>query len=158
MNQPRRLLAAGTIVAVALSLAACAGTVSLEAADNAGDPACADVSVRLPQTIAGQERRWTDAQATGAWGTPSAVLLTCGVDVPGPTELTCQTVEGVDWIVDESQAPDFYTFTTFGRTPAVEVYIDYRVVGSADTLRALSPMLDRELEETGSVCTARPAA
>jgi hypothetical protein len=155
---PRRLLVAGTVLAAALALPACAGTVAMQSADEANAPACADMSVRLPETIAGQERRWTDAQATGAWGDPAAVLLTCGVPVPGPSELTCQTVEGVDWLVDESEAPDFYTFTTFGRTPAVEVYIDYAVVGSADALRAVSPMLDQVLEHTGSVCTARPGS
>jgi hypothetical protein len=152
----RRLLAAGAVLIAAAGLAACAGTVAMEAAPEADDPACAAVSVRLPDTIAGQERRWTDAQATGAWGDPAAVLLTCGVAVPGPSELACQTVEGVDWLVDESEAPKYYRFTTFGRTPAVEVYIDYDVVGSADALRAVSPLLDQQLAETGSVCTARP--
>ena len=153
---PRRPLLGGMLLVAALALSACAGTVAMEAAPEANDPACAAVSVRLPETIAGQDRRWTDAQGTGAWGDPAAVLLTCGVPVPGPSELTCQSVEGVDWIVDESEAPEYYRFTTFGRTPAVEVYIDYDVVGSADALRAVSPMLDRELAETGSVCTARP--
>lgn len=154
----RRLLVAGVTLAAAFALSACAGTVAMEAAEEADDPACADVSVRLPDTIAGQERRWTDAQSTGAWGDPAAVLLTCGVPVPGPSELTCQTVEGVDWLVDESEGPDYYRFTTFGRTPAVEVYIDYNIVGSGDALRAVSPMLELQLAETGSVCTARPAA
>ena len=82
-----RTLAAGTVLAAVVALSACAGTVAMEAAPDANDPACADVSVRLPQTIAGQDRRWTDAQATGAWGDPAAVLLTCGVTVPGPSTL-----------------------------------------------------------------------
>ncbi|RKT36688.1 uncharacterized protein DUF3515 [Microbacterium sp. AG1240] len=156
MTRLPRLLAAGVVLAAVTALSACAGTVSMDAAPNANDPACADVSVRLPQTIAGESRRWTDAQATGAWGDPSTILLTCGVAVPGPSTLSCETVEGVDWLVDGTDAP-FYRFTTFGRTPAVEVYLDFDVVGSADTLRAVSPMLARQLAETGSVCTDRPA-
>ncbi|MGP3536437.1 DUF3515 family protein [Microbacterium sp. RD1] len=157
MIRSRRLPVAAGILLVAIGMGGCAGTVSMKPAESAGDPACADVSVRLPQTVAGQDRRWTDAQATGAWGNPASVLLTCGVAVPGPSELPCQPVEGVDWLVDESEAADDrYTFTTFGRSPAVQVYIDYAVVGSADVLRALSPILDRQLEETGAVCTARP--
>ncbi|MFG6401684.1 MULTISPECIES: DUF3515 family protein [unclassified Microbacterium] len=158
MILPRRLLAAGTVLAAILSLSACAGTVAMQPGPAADDPACAAVSVRLPDTIAGQARRWTDAQATAAWGDPASVLLTCGVRVPGPSELTCQSVDGVDWLVDESEAPKYYTFTTFGRTPAVEVYIDYDVVGSADTLRAISSMLAVQLAPTGSVCTARPGS
>lgn len=157
MIRLRRLLAAVALPAsLALALSSCAATVSLEAADNAGDPACADVSVRLPDTVAGEERRWTDAQATGAWGSPAAIILTCGVAEPGPSTLRCETVEGVDWLIDESEAADDrYRFTTFGRTPAVEVYLDFDAVGSADTLRALSPILDRALQKTDSVCTPR---
>jgi hypothetical protein len=137
-------------------MSSCASTVSLQPADNAEDPACAAVSVRLPDTVAGQQRRWTDAQATGAWGSPAAVILTCGVEEPGPSTLRCEEVEGVFWLIDESEgAENRYRFTTFGRTPAVEVYLDFDVVGSADTLRALSPILDRELERTDRVCTPR---
>ena len=72
-------------------LTGCTSTVSLEPAPDANDPACAEVTVRLPDDLAGQSRRWTDAQATGAWGEPAAVLLTCGVEPPGPTTLPCQT-------------------------------------------------------------------
>ena len=121
-------------------------TVSLQAADQANDPACADVSVRLPDRVDGQQRRWTDAQATGAWGDPAKVLLTCGVEPPGPTTLPCQDVAGVDWIIDDSDAPRFRV-TTFGRTPAVEIYLDTTAdengdgVSSRDVLDALSPIV-----------------
>ncbi|MFG6445396.1 DUF3515 family protein [Microbacterium sp. P07] len=155
MIRLRRPFAAAAVLTLAAGLSACAGTVAMEAAPGANDPLCADVSVRLPETIAGQERRFTDAQATGAWGDPAAVLLTCGVDEPGPSTWPCQPVEGIDWLVDDTDAP-FYRFTTFGRTPAVEVYLNFDVVGSADTLRAVSPILARQLTETGSVCTDRP--
>lgn len=156
MLRPSRLvpvLAGAAVLTAALS--GCATTVSMKAAADAGDPACAAVSVRLPDTLAGEPRRWTDAQATGAWGSPASVLLTCGVDVPGPSTLRCETVEGVDWLVDESRADDdLYTFTTFGREPAVSVFLDYASgVGSADALRALSPMLARELAPNGRACT-----
>ncbi|MFD1493268.1 MULTISPECIES: DUF3515 family protein [Microbacterium] len=157
MIRPRRPLAAVALsLLAAATLSGCAGTVSLQPAANAGDPACAAVSVRLPDQVSGQERRWTDAQATAAWGSPTAIILTCGVEEPGPSPLRCETVEGVDWLIDESEAADdHYRFTTFGRTPAVEVYLDYDVVRSGDTLRALSPILNPILEKTGSVCTPR---
>ncbi len=145
-------------VLLAAGLTGCAGTVSLPAGEEANDPTCAAVSVRLPAVVAGEKRRWTDAQATGAWGSPAAVLLTCGVPEPGPSTLPCEEVEGVFWLIDESEAADDrYTFTTFGRSPAVQVYLDYAVVSSGDALRALSPILNAQLAETGAVCTPRAA-
>ena len=118
-------------------------------ADAANDPDCAAVTSRLglirDGDVDGQQRRWTDAQATGAWGdpdrpgTPTTVLLTCGVEVPGPSTLTCQRVGGVDWLMDDSEAPN-YRFTTFGRDPAVEVYLDYDTVSGATVLDALSAL------------------
>ena len=95
------------------------------------------VTVEIPGTVDGQPRRWTDAQATGAWGEPSAVLLRCGVEAPGPTEARCITLGGVDWIVDESQAPR-YLVTTYGRTPAVEVFIDNEAVSPNEALTQLA--------------------
>lgn len=68
------------------------------------------------------------------------MLLTCGVTPPGPTEARCITIGGVDWIVDESQAPR-YLITTYGRTPAVEVFIDNEVVSSNDVLDRLGPIV-----------------
>jgi hypothetical protein len=125
---------------VATALAGCTSTVSLDPAEGANDPRCADVMVRLPDTVDGQQRRWTNAQATGAWGDPTAVILTCGVETPGPTEARCITLGGVDWIVDESEAPK-YRITTYGRTPAVQVFLDNEIVSSNDVLDRLGAVI-----------------
>lgn len=141
---------------LALGLVACSQTVSLEPAPDANDPLCAEVSVNLPPLIDGKERRYTDAQATGAWGSPVAVLLTCGVASPGPSTLPCQSVDGVDWIIDDSDAPR-YLVTTFGRDPAVQVFLDNDAesgVSSAEVLAALSPVV-ASLPVDGA-CTERP--
>src|SRR6478736_10286212 len=154
MTRIRRALAAALVVAGAIGLAGCSSAVSLSAAPDANDPRCADVTVRLPSSVDGQQRRWTDAQATGAWGDPAAVLLTCGVESPGPSTLRCITVGGVDWLVDESDAPR-YRLTTYGRTPAVQVYVDNEVVSSnnaLDDLRLAVAQLPQEAE-----CTAPDA-
>ena len=143
------MLVAATAVA---ALTGCTSTVSLEPGPDANDAACAEVSVRLPAQLDGQPRRWTDAQATGAWGDPAAVLLTCGVEPPGPTTLPCKTANGVDWIIDDTDAPN-YRVTTFGRTPAVEVYLNNKVVSSADVLDALSSIVS-VLPTDGSECTS----
>ncbi len=113
----------------------------MDAAADANDPLCADVIVHLPGTVDGQDRRWTDAQATGAWGDPASILLTCGVTPPGPTEARCITIGGVDWVVDESAAPK-YRITTYGRTPAIEVYLDNEVVSSNNVLDRLGPIVN----------------
>jgi len=152
-TRPRRLLA--VLLASAAALTGCAGTVSLQPAPEANDPACAQVTAYLPDRLAGLDRRWTDAQATGAWGDPTAVILACGVTAPAVSELPCQTVEGVDWLVDDTDAPH-YRFTTFGRQPAVEVYVDYDVVSSFEVLKALKPLVGK-LPRTAE-CTERPAA
>ncbi|MFT4219491.1 MAG: DUF3515 family protein [Microbacterium sp.] len=143
------------LAAAAVGLAGCATTVSVEPAENANDPLCAEVSVRLPQTVDGEPRRWTDAQATAAWGEPTAaVILACGLEPPGPSTLTCRTVEGVDWLIDDSEAPN-YRFTTFGRTPAVEVFLDYDRVSGADVLREVATAVS-QLPVDGQ-CTPRGA-
>lgn len=137
MRLTRSVAAVALALVAAAALSGCATTVDLEPAEGANDPACAEVSVRLPGSVAEQPRRWTDAQATGAWGAPdSSVLLRCGVTPPGPTEAKCITLGGVDWIVDESQAPK-YLVTSYGRVPAVEVFIDNESVSPNDVLSQL---------------------
>lgn len=139
MNIRIRALTFGTLsVVVGLSLSGCAGQVPMTPAADANNPDCAAVTVRLPDTVAELTKRETNAQATGAWGTPAAVLLTCGVDVPGPTTLPCVSINDVDWIEDDSQAP-LYRYTTYGRTPAVEVVIDSDAVSGTTTLVDLGP-------------------
>ena len=130
---------AGIVAALTVGvLAGCAPTVTLEPADDAANPACAEVSVRLPDTVAELPRRLTNAQATGAWGEPTGVILRCGVPVPAPTAtLPCVTVDGVDWLRDGTDDPNF-VFTTYGRNPAIEVIINSEVVSGFSALNDLA--------------------
>lgn len=144
-------LTAVTVPAVCVFvLSGCAPIVAMDAAKDANNPLCADVIVRLPDVIedsAKQDKgtdpagvwlkRETDAQATGAWGNPTSVLLTCGVPVPGPSTLPCATVKGIDWLRDDQDAPN-YIFTTFGRDPAVQVVVDGSRASGTAVLEALS--------------------
>jgi len=111
------------VPALVLALAGCAPAVALEPAADAVDPVCASVVVALPETVGGLDSRETNAQGTGAWGDPASVILRCGVPSPDPTSSECLLVDGIDWIRDDSNDPNF-AFTTYGRTPAVEVIID----------------------------------
>lgn len=129
----RRLsLLAGVLTLLALT--GCSSTVALEPAPDANNPACAEVTVRLPDAIGDLNRRWTDAQATGAYGDPTAVIISCGVEVPGPTaSLQCSTLAGIDWLVDDTLFPKV-RMTTYGRNPAVQVFVDTSRIGGNEVL------------------------
>ena len=101
-------------------LTGCAATVNLDPAPLANDPGCAEVSVRYPSSIGELTQRYTNAQATSAWGEPAVIIARCGLEPVEASTLSCVTAGGVDWLVDDSQAPS-YRFISFARNPAVEV-------------------------------------
>lgn len=132
---PLALALVATTLAVLLT--GCSAVVALDPAPHANDPSCADVIVRLPATVQNLPRRETNAQATGAWGNPTQILLRCGVTVPIASDLPCVSAFGLDWLRDDSKAPD-YVFTTYGRTPAIAVVVDQRKLTPGLVLSDLS--------------------
>ncbi|TFB48171.1 DUF3515 family protein [Cryobacterium tagatosivorans] len=128
-----RAAAVLALLAATVALTGCVAIVPLEPAADAVNPACADLVVHLPAAVADLPERETNAQATGAWGDPAVVLLHCGVEVPGPTTLPCISINGVDWIEDDSDAP-LYRYTTFGRDPATELVVDSEKVSGSTVL------------------------
>ncbi|HEV7186205.1 MAG: DUF3515 family protein [Actinomycetales bacterium] len=128
----RHAALAAILAAAVLVLTGCAPIVALDAAPDANNPGCAQISVRLPDTIANKAKRETDAQATGAWGTPAVVLLRCGVNPIGPTTKPCVNVNGIDWVLMTDPLAKTIVYQTFGRIPATEVIIDH-VSGVSDT-------------------------
>lgn len=137
MKLRTRVAALAIAASAALALSGCVGAVPMKAAAGANNPECAAVTVRLPDKVADKPKRETNAQATGAWGDPAAVLLTCGLAAPGPTTMPCVTINNVDWIEDDSLKP-LYTYTTFGRVPAIQVAVDSNAVSGSTTLVDLS--------------------
>ena len=139
--ESRRFIRAGALIAAATvvvtSLTGCTATVNLEAAPLANDPACAEIIVRLPDVIGDQNKRVTNAQATGAWGEPSTIILRCGLEPVNVSSLTCVTASEVDWVVDDSKSPSF-RFITFGRKPATEVIVDSTAVAGVTVLDTLA--------------------
>lgn len=109
----------------------------MDPAHDANNPACAEVIVRLPNTVDNLDRRYTNAQATGAWGNPASVLLYCGTEPSGPTTDTCVSVDGVDWIIDESRAP-LFRFEAYGRSPGLEVVVDSETATGSNVIAELS--------------------
>ena len=126
-------------------LSGCAPTVNLEAAEQANTAECANMTVRLPDTIAGEARRSVNAQATAAWGDPVSIIVRCGVPLPEPTVLPCFDVAGIDWLRDDRDAPRFI-FTTYGLNPATEVIVDSQRASGTEALLDLARAVGSQSE------------
>ena len=111
--------------------------VPLEPAEQANNPECAEIIVRLPDELAGLAERRVNAQSTAAWGEPAAVILRCGLEPVEVSALPCVTATDIDWLVDESEAPS-YRFISYARSPATEVIIDSTVVAGVTVLDELA--------------------
>jgi hypothetical protein len=116
------------VISATVLLSGCAPIVALQPAADAENVGCASVVVHLPESVAGRDvdqlQRETNAQGTGAYGTPDSVFVRCGVEPPAPTaDLPCVLVGDVYWLRDATNEPT-YIFTTYGREPATEVVID----------------------------------
>ena len=134
----RPTVVTGAAACALVLLSACAPTVPVTVAPSATDPVCASVVLALPRSLGeGLQQVDTDAQATSAWGDPrSAVVLRCGVEPLGPTTERCQSVTTprgptIDWVVVEDDGD--WTFTTYGRVPAVELVVPQAVAATRST-------------------------
>ena len=97
--------------------------------------------LRMPDEIAGEKSRTTSSQGTEAWGDPNIAVVRCGVTPPGPTTDQCVSVSSVDWISKASEEEDTWVFTSYGRTPAVEVLVNRKAESGNNVLAAISPAL-----------------
>jgi hypothetical protein len=126
------------ILAFAIALlTGCAPMVVVEPAADANNPECAEIIVRLPDSLADQPKRNVNAQSTAAWGEPVAVILRCGLQAVEISALPCVTASNVDWLIDDSNAPTF-RFISYARLPATEIIIDSTVVAGITVLEQLA--------------------
>jgi hypothetical protein len=132
-----KFFVAAALVISTFALSGCSATVALDPAADANNPACADVVVRLPDSIDNLTKRQTNSQSTAAWGEPTAVIFRCGLEPVSVSKLACVTSSDIDWLVDDSNKPS-YRFVTFARTPAVEVVVDSAKVSGVTALDELS--------------------
>lgn len=142
---PRDLGRLGPLTLLGLAatlMTGCSQPVSVPVAPYADDPLCAEVVLALPQDLGDLGRLETGSQATVAWGDRlDPVVLRCGVEPPAPTTDPCVVADdgrtSVDWVAvsgaadDDGNAP--WTFTTYGRSPAVEVRVPVSVTASRST-------------------------
>lgn len=149
--------AAGLGIGVALAMTACGpGAAVVDAAQDAANPDCAPAMLAMPGEISDQEQRETTSQATTAYGDPAAMIVRCGVTPPDPTTELCTRVNGVDWIIRETDEDNQWQAVSYGRDPAFEATFDTTVVPSSTALIDLSSAVstveqDREclsVEET----------
>ena len=97
--------------------------------------------LNMPIELVGLAKRGTDGQATAAWGETDPVVLRCGVEPPAPTTDPCVTADdgttAVDWVavegVLEGDSTAAWTFTTYGRNPAVQVVVPAAVTANRST-------------------------
>jgi hypothetical protein len=118
-------------------LTGCAPMVVLEPADQANDPECAEIIVRLPDELAGEQKRRVNAQSTAAWGEPVSVILRCGLEPVEVSPLPCVSASDIDWLVDDTNAPSF-RFISYARFPATEVIIDSTKLAGVTVLEQLA--------------------
>ncbi len=118
-------MALGAALLVA-SLLGCSslGPGNLEVADpaQAESAACLSAAALWPAKVGGHSARSTSSSsaAVRAWGDP-AIIARCGVPAIGPTTDQCLNVSGVDWVAH--RLTDGVRFTTYGRSPAIEVLV-----------------------------------
>jgi hypothetical protein len=127
----------------AAAMTGCASAVSVTAAPFADDPVCAEVILALPEELADFPRADTTSQGTAAWtdGDPrDAIVLRCGVEPLPPTTEQCvsatdDTGTTIDWVTvaADEEAGTPWTFTTYGREPAVEVTVPTSVTSERST-------------------------
>lgn len=112
------------LVTVALLVGALSACSTTEVTDppQSGSAACRSVAAKWPETVGGHSRQPTSSSsvAVRAWGDP-AIIARCGLPPVGPTTDQCLQVSGIDWIVH--QLTDGVRFTTYGRSPAIEVLV-----------------------------------
>lgn len=145
-------------------MTSCTGSVDVDPPDLGTDApsagsleACADLSNKLPDELAGQASRSTSPPSTltAAWGDP-AVIVRCGV--PRPTALTASSqlvsVDGVDWLAEELTAG--YLFTATGRASYVEVSVPDDYAPEIGPVTELSPLVAAAIPQRTDTPTVSP--
>ena len=111
---------------------------------------CQALTALWPSLASSQPARAVSVQspAARAWGNP-AVIAICGYDAPAPSTLECLSVDGIDWLVQRRS--DGVQFTTYGRSPAMDVLVPAAYAPEPLLLPAFGAAA-RSLPETGRHC------
>lgn len=138
---------------VALALSGCAAGLQVTTLPHADSDACHLAAAHWPLTVGGNGQVTVRVQGQAsdsvrAWGDPP-VIARCGAEPLPPTTDPCVSVDGVDWVGVELS--DGRRFTTYGRSPALEVLVPSVYDPAALLLPAFGPMASA-LPATGARC------
>ncbi len=150
----RRALVGIVTVTVTVTVAVvsgCSSSPTVEAAPQAGSPACTAALAAAPALVLDQARTTISTAGALAWGDP-AIVVRCGLEPLGPSTKSCIGVNGIDWVIDDASDP--VTATSYGRAPAVEVRMP-RAVGAVRLPAALVDLapVATALPTTSRTCT-----
>lgn len=126
------------VMTACIAVAACSAPVSVQAPSTTSQ--CEEILSTTPIRLLGELQRETrprDAAAI-AWGDPPIVLV-CGIDHSVPPDAQVITVEGVDWVAEQSDAGTI--FTTLGLEPALQVRVPAQYRPEVDAVAELAPQL-----------------
>lgn len=116
---------AATFMTAGMATTACSAPVAVQAPSMTSQ--CEEILSDTPIRLLGALQRETTPQdaAAIAWGDPP-IVLACGVADSTPPDAQVITIEGVDWVVQQSDEGTI--FTTFGREPALQMRVpaEYR--------------------------------
>lgn len=103
------------------TLLACS-SIEVAVPAGAGSAACRAAAAHWPKTAGGSPLQKTSSSspAVRAWGDPP-IIARCGLPAIGPTTDPCLDVSGIDWVAH--QLSDGVRFTTYGRSPAIEILV-----------------------------------
>lgn len=135
-------LAAAGALAFA-TLAACSSAVSVQAP--AKSEPCEAVLAGAPISLLDELQRETtpvDAAAI-AWGDPP-IVMACGVDSRPTANAQVIAIDGVEWIAESTE--DGTVFTTFNRTPVVQLRVPSQYRPEIDAVSALSTLINESTE------------
>ncbi|GAA5157836.1 DUF3515 family protein [Ornithinimicrobium tianjinense] len=150
----RRRVLTATAILLLTALGGCADdAVKAVPFGESDSVACRAVADHWPARVGDLEPRVTAVQSRGvaAWGDPP-VVARCGKQPLGPTEDPCIDINGIDWVA--TTLDDGGTmFTTYGRTPAIEVLVPAAYDSAPLRLPAFTEAAS-QIEQTLGRCTA----
>lgn len=135
------LAAAGTLAFA--TLAACSSAVSVQAP--AVSEPCEAVLAGAPISLLEELQRETTpvAAAAIAWGDPP-IVMACGVDSRITANAQVIALEGVEWIAENTE--DGTVFTTFNRTPVVQLRVPSKYRPEIDAVSGLNALIDESTD------------
>lgn len=121
-----------------LTLSGCSRPVAVQAP--ATTFACEPVLAAAPIRLLGELQRETTPReaAAVAWGDPPIVIV-CGIEFETPPDAQVLTIEGVDWVVEMTEAGS--VFTTVSSQPTVQVRVPVAYRPEIDAVVEITPTL-----------------